>query len=173
MSSGDADGSAVPKWTYVLGGAILAATSACIVAAYWYADSSFGSFSSSVGVPALGLAVGAWLTDFYYRRDSAKRTATEVKKSTYTTLSLLTGVEKIDQSLSEASDKMNEGRNESARTDVAAAIATANMSLVIANQSLREWETLSSTAVAEARRNFEADRTQIGERQQIRRGTGS
>lgn len=169
---GSVDGNGTPTWSRVLGAGLIVGTIVSLVAAHWFSDSSFGSFSQSVGVPLFGLVVGAWLTDLYYRRDGSARLRTEVQKSAYTTLNLLSGVEQIDQSLADASNNLSEGKTESARSDVSGAIATATVSLRIAYQSIREWETMSKEAVQKARSSFELDENQIGSRQQIRRGNG-
>jgi hypothetical protein len=127
--------------------AVGAATVGAYVLGFTTKDAELGDFCKVILGPLLSLVVCVWATDFYHRLGASKNLERDVGKAAYSTRVMLHGVYDVDEQLREASDTLNEGDVPTATKALAVAVAMTRLSLRHVLQTLREWESLSHSAV--------------------------
>ena len=154
-----------PSWYWILGLLLLGSAVASTVGVY-QATNGLKTLCQ-VASPIFILAVGNWVTDFYFRRDANQKLQRDVKNAAYGINVMLHGVHDIDSRLAAASNALNEGRHPEAHREVYSALAVIRVTVRQAYHSLREWQSLSTAGADATRKDFEQDDAQIGSRQQI------
>jgi hypothetical protein len=133
---------------------------------------SLADFCQKAATPFATTLVG-WLgADYYFRREANKKIEKDVNKAAYSTRAMLKGVYEVDSTLSEASNRLNEGKTAEAISALRVAVVVTRVVLRQVAQSLREWEHLSKAGAEAAKAQSDDDEMVIVTRQQIEEDTG-
>jgi hypothetical protein len=144
----------------------LATTVGVYVWAYTTKSHDLGEFLKTILAPTLTLGSGAFVADYYHRRDANKDIERDVGNAVYSARSLLQGVYEVDERLTDAINALNEYDTPAAVRSLERAMARTDGNLLHVMQTLREWESLSVSAAEGGQANFEADLNKIAARRQ-------
>lgn len=134
---------------------VLAALS--IIGGLVFGDSALGKTCVIGLVPAFSIAIGVVANHWISRRGFDQQLASEVQNAMYTTLHLKRSVQYVDDRLRSAQDHLENNRRYNALIEVVRAKTATELSFGTAQQSSRQWESISASGARAAHLLFVED----------------
>ncbi len=120
-------------------------------------DTALGKACVVGFIPAFSIAIGIVATHWYSRRNLNAQLASLVQNAMYTTLHLKRSVRYVDDRLGSAIEHLENGRAVNALLEVVRAKTATELSFGTAQQSSRQWESISESGARAAHLLFVAD----------------
>lgn len=132
-------------------------TALSIIGGLVFGDTALGKTCVIGLVPTFSLVFGIVATHWYSKRGLDEELASAVQTATYTTLQLKRSVEYADDCLGAAQSLLENKRSFSALLEVVRAKTATELSLGTAQQSSRQWESISKSGAQAAQSWFVED----------------
>lgn len=120
-------------------------------------DTALGKTCVVALIPAFSIAIGIAAAHWYSKRGLDQQLASVVQNATYTTLHLKRSVQYVDGRLSLAMEHLDNSRPANALLEVVRAKTATELSVGTAQQSSRQWESVSEVGAHAAQLLFVED----------------
>jgi hypothetical protein len=139
-----------------------------IVGGLAFSDTAFGQACAIAFVPGLSIGIGIVGNAWYSKKGLNEQLATAAQTAAYTTYHLKRSVSYVDERLGFAYENLQAGLLHGAVLEIISAKTATELSFGVAQQSIRQWESMSLAGAQAAQAVFEQDDDEL--RPRIRLG---